>query len=300
MSITIDWLGVATFRLRINELVVFLDAYMDRVPAAPPVGMSARDVDRADFVLVGHSHFDHVAGAEVIARNTGARIIGSLETCRLMREQGVPDAQLLPAQGGEHYRLSSDVSVRVFPSLHSCTWCAASIAFDEALSGHRGLTEDERVTTSGGLADGIRAAFRADSEESRALREHLASAVGSLHTGGTVTYLIETPEAAVFYQDTTGGWTGIMRDLRADIAILAASSRPNADGEPFEGTLAQFIAQEAAMLEARTVVIGHHDNWMPPVTREMADIDPLRAELARRAPGARLVEMGDLEGVRLG
>jgi L-ascorbate metabolism protein UlaG (beta-lactamase superfamily) len=60
--IALEWLGTATFRLTIGELVVFLDAYMDRVPAAPPVGLSATDVTRADFVLVGHSHFDHLAG----------------------------------------------------------------------------------------------------------------------------------------------------------------------------------------------------------------------------------------------
>ena len=67
MHVTLDWLGCATFRLTIGDLVVFLDAYMDRVPSAPPVGLSSHEVERADFVLVGHAHFDHIAGAEVIA-----------------------------------------------------------------------------------------------------------------------------------------------------------------------------------------------------------------------------------------
>lgn len=53
------------------------------------------------------------------------------------------------------------------------------------------------------------------------------------------------------------------------------------------------------MLQARKVVVGHHDDWMPPVTKPMPDIAPLRAELARRARVATLVEMGYLEGVRL-
>ena len=47
MNITLEWLGTATFRLRIDDLVVFLDAYMDRVPAAPPVGLRTADVTRA-------------------------------------------------------------------------------------------------------------------------------------------------------------------------------------------------------------------------------------------------------------
>lgn len=66
MRASLDWLGCATFRLTLDDLVVFLDAYVDRVPAAPPVGLSVADVVRADAVLVGHSHLDHLWGAERI------------------------------------------------------------------------------------------------------------------------------------------------------------------------------------------------------------------------------------------
>jgi L-ascorbate metabolism protein UlaG (beta-lactamase superfamily) len=31
----LDWFGCATFRLRIGELVIFLDAHLDRVATAP-------------------------------------------------------------------------------------------------------------------------------------------------------------------------------------------------------------------------------------------------------------------------
>lgn len=62
MIITLDWLGVGTFRLIVDEQVIFLDAYMDRAPAAPSVGLRAGEVDRADHVLIGHSHFDHLWG----------------------------------------------------------------------------------------------------------------------------------------------------------------------------------------------------------------------------------------------
>ena len=77
MAATLDWLGCATFRLTVDDLVVFLDAYMDRVPSAPAVGLTTGEVDRADWIVVGHSHFDHLWGAETIARNTGAKVLGS-------------------------------------------------------------------------------------------------------------------------------------------------------------------------------------------------------------------------------
>ena len=43
MTVTLDWLGVATFRLIVDDQVIFLDAYMDRVLAAPSVGLRAGD-----------------------------------------------------------------------------------------------------------------------------------------------------------------------------------------------------------------------------------------------------------------
>ena len=55
-------------------------------------------------------------------RGTGAKIIGSTETARVMRERGIPAEQLVVSHGGEHHRLTPEITVRVFPSLHACTW----------------------------------------------------------------------------------------------------------------------------------------------------------------------------------
>src|SRR5262245_33634768 len=97
MGITLDWLGVSTFRLILDDLTLLLDAYIDRVPAAPPVGISTADIRKADYVLVGHSHFDHLWGAERIASQTGATVIGSHETVRLLNDKDrIPEKQLMP------------------------------------------------------------------------------------------------------------------------------------------------------------------------------------------------------------
>lgn len=298
MQITLDWLGCATFRLTIGDLVLFLDAYMDRVPSAPPVGLSAREVERADFILVGHAHFDHIAGAETIARRTGARIIGSHESMRVLREQGVPPGQLLASQGGEHWRLAPGVTVRVYPSLHSCTWVSGSLNGNEVVLGHYGLTQDERAQ-QGGLLRAIGNATEADSQPARELRQHLAGAVGSRSDGGALVYLIETPAGTIFWQDTSGCWTGILRDLRPDVAILAAAGRGNLDGEPIQGSLSQFVAREAELLRPQRIVLGHHDDWMPPVTSPALDVSPIGEELARVVPRAKLLELEYRDGTEL-
>ena len=292
MSVTLDWLGVSTYRLIVDDLVIFLDAYMDRVPAAPSVVLKAGEVDRADHILIGHSHFDHLWGAERIAHNTGATIIGSHETVRLMELEQVPHEQLVAVAGGERIRLSDSVTVRVFPSQHSCIWSTTG-APGEACIGDLGLTMQERDAN---LA--ARSASRANSQEPGMAE---VSAHRQLCTqrprneGGAFAYLIETAYGSILWKDTSGHWTGIMRDLRPDIALLAAAGRGNIDGEPIQGTLAQFVAREADLLRPKTIVLGHHDDWNPPVTSP-TDMEPIQHELARQAPRVDLVDMGYLEG----
>ena len=55
-------------------------------------------------------------------------------------------------------------------------------------------------------------------------------------------------------------------------------------------------------LHAGKIVLGHHDDWMPPMTRPMntpAALGSVREELARVAPATTLIESGYLEGLPL-
>jgi L-ascorbate metabolism protein UlaG (beta-lactamase superfamily) len=298
MRTTIDWLGTATFRLQIGETTIFLDAYMDRIATAPPVGLSAKDVAKANFVLVGHSHFDHIAGAEIIAANTGAKIIGSHESCRVMSEKGIPDSQLLPSSGGERHRITEAITVTVYPSIHSCTWILTDAESGEREHGHTGLTQEERFACPG-LVQRITEFATSGSSEGAAIMQHVLQSAGSRSDGGALVYLIETPDLRIFFQDTSGCWSGVLDKIDADVAILAAAGRANVDGEPIQGSMADFIAMQTKLLGAKRVFIGHHDNWMPPVTPAEFDMAPVREELGKQAPQAELVEVGYLAGTEL-
>ncbi len=294
MRASLDWLGCATFRLVLDDLVLFLDGYVDRVPSAPAVGITVADVRRADAVLVGHAHFDHLWGVERIALATRARVLGSHETVRLMRDAGVPDAQCVALAGGERVALGHGVTARVVPSLHSCIWAGASWDAGESCTGDLGLTLDERDAR---LAEGGGWLERDERPGSRAAREHFAACPHRPRgDGGALAYLIETPYGSLLWKDTSGHWSGVLRGLRPDVAILAASGRANIDGEPIQGALANFIGDEVEMLAPKRVFLAHHDDWMPPVTRPI-DTAPIRSELARRAPDVELVETSYLAGI---
>ena len=289
MRTTLDWLGCATFRLSIGELVVFLDAYIDRVPSAERTGITTDNVQEADWIVVGHSHFDHLYGAERIAKTTGATIIGSYESIRIMAAQGVPEEQLMPVAGGEKIQLAPDVTVEVYPSQHSCVWTETAMpASDAVCIGELGVTYQEQVERLKGLW----AQLSAIGGE---VVEHLkVSAQGARGDGGALVYLLETPEGSLLYQDTSGHWSGILRDRRPDVAILAAAGRGNVDGEPIQGSLAQFVARQVDILRPQRVILGHHDNWLPGFSKAI-DVAPIREEMSRWAPRTELVEMGYME-----
>ena len=300
METHVDWLGCATFRLKIGELTIFLDTYMDRVPSAPKAGLTAENVTEANFILIGHSHFDHIAGAETIALNTGATVIGSTETTNVLKGAGVDSRKLRIAQGGERYKLNESVSVKVFPSLHSCIWIPKTFdaGTNEPQTGHLYVTEDERwcCRPPANFPDGTDSKLIAD------IKKHRENTLGSNQIGGALCYLIETPEGSIFFQDTSGCWTGIISDIRADVAILAMAGRPNIDGEPIQGSLADYIGMMVSMLKPKSVFLGHHDDWMPPTTRDHssdASLAPIRERISLVRPGTELVTPGYLDNTSL-
>lgn len=296
MTTTLDWYGCATFALRTAGLTIFLDAYVDRSAnaAGPEPRLTADDVDEGDWIVVGHSHFDHLYGAERIARTTGARIIGSYETVRVMEQAGVPVDQMICVAGGETVALSDDVRVTVLPSQHSCVWSQTAMRQSgEVCVGDLGLTWQEQQARFGELVQHFATALPQDS------LDHLLTAQqGDRGDGGALVHLFDTPDGTLLYQDTSGHWSGILSGLRPDVAILAAAGRGNVDGEPVQGSLAEFVAREAELLRPARLVLCHHDDWLPGFS-VATDLAPIRAELGRRAPATELVELGYLDGTKI-
>ena len=140
------------------------------------------------------------------------------------------------------------------------------------------------------------------------LRHHLATALGpeavahlvassvgqsSRGDGGALLYLFDTPEGSLLFQDTSGHWSGIVDGLRPDVAILAAAGRGNVDGEPIQGSLADFVGRQVAALRPRRVVLSHHDDWLPGFSVP-TEMEPLRTAIATASPTTELIEPGYL------
>ena len=75
MPIEITWLGHGCFALATGQHHLIIDPFLDDSPTAP---IKAKDVE-ADFILVSHGHYDHIADAAAIANRTGATVLANYE-----------------------------------------------------------------------------------------------------------------------------------------------------------------------------------------------------------------------------
>ena len=129
--IRVTWLGTAGFSIEHDGTTVLIDPYLTRasIPsllAAPlrsdPAAV-ARHAPRADAIVAGHTHFDHVLDVPAIARATGARVFGSRSCAALCQSAGVPDPQVVDVESamrGEPHRAEvGPFSLRFIPSVHS-------------------------------------------------------------------------------------------------------------------------------------------------------------------------------------
>jgi len=292
MTTTLDWYGCATFMLHTAGMHIMLDAYVDRSADAAGPGARADDISECDWIVIGHSHFDHLYGAERIAPATGARIIGSYETVRVMEEAGVPLEQMICVSGGETVDLGNGVRVTAYPSQHSCVWSHQQMGQPgEVCLGELGVTWQEQHQKMQELMG-----FFATGLSEAGISHFGDSQVGHSDRGdgGALVYVFETPDGSLFYQDTSGHWSGVLNGLAPDVAIIAAAGRGNINGEPIQGSLADFVAQQVQLLNPGKVILSHHDDWLPGFSID-TEIDPIRRAIALVDPNVRLVELGYLD-----
>ena len=281
---TLEWFGTSTFRIRTKGLTIFFDGYLDRLPGLQPVGLSIREVEQADFVFVSHAHFDHLYGVDTLALQTGATVVASPESARYLRASGVPEHQLIVVTGGETVDCGNDVHVRVIPALHSCLFASSDSDSGVACIGDVGMSAQDRAAK---VAELFGMMSQAPPPAGAALMRMMDST--SAHDGGQLAFLLTNASGSILVSGSAGYWRGLYTDLRPDVALLSVAGRPNVDGEPFQGSGAEFVVEQGKLLGARSVALCHHDPLFPGVPG--VDIRAAAALMRREAPSIDYFEL---------
>jgi len=146
-AVEMTWMSISNWYFKIGNTRIMMDAYITRVPGPPffepppafpndqyaytkgPYGIDVPSItrvrdavlgsERLDYLLVGHSHFDHSWDTPTWSKMTGAIMIGGTSTCLQAAAQGVRDAQCRSVNGGEKISLGEGITVRVVRFNHS-------------------------------------------------------------------------------------------------------------------------------------------------------------------------------------
>ena len=211
-TLAIRWIGYANFELAYKNQVVLLDAAFDRGSIFPPLGFKVADVTRADAILIGHGHADHMSDAAAVAARTKAVVVGApLTTAKLLTQSLDPrQIRTVTGRGGEIVTLPG---IKIEPVLgrHSVRDTSITVPFEKVLQS---------------LTAPLTPAQEAEQEPIR--RRGVNDP--RLTTEGTITYLITLDNGfQILYRDSAGDVTeferaAMQRVRRIDLAIVALAN----------------------------------------------------------------------------
>jgi L-ascorbate metabolism protein UlaG (beta-lactamase superfamily) len=205
-GLTASWFGTAAVLLSDGEHSIFIDPFFSRPggwrelmlnrPIAPDEALikswlQRAGVERLDAVAVTHSHYDHAMDAGVIARLTGATLLGSESTANIGRGSGLDDPAIQVIQPGKPLAYGS-----------------FTLTFLE--SRHTGATGGR---PTGDITEVLSPPAR----------------YTDYRQGGTFSLLVEHRLGNVLHQGSAGWLPGMMQGRQADVVFLGLAAAPAVD-----------------------------------------------------------------------
>jgi L-ascorbate metabolism protein UlaG (beta-lactamase superfamily) len=269
-TLAVRWTGYSNFELAFRNQVILLDAYFDRGSIYPPLGFTAADLSRANVILIGHGHHDHMADAASVALRTGAVVVGAPVTTEKLLTQKVPERQVRTVRGtgGELLRFDS-FTVQPVLARHGEPPADVRAAFGEALQRTAPRLSPEQVS------------------EQRAIRER-GTSDPRVATEGTIAYIITLENGfRIAFRDSGGAVTDHERAAMAALGrvdlLLAATAASYVTNLTTQQALDYHRTYKPS-----TFMPAHHDAplndlWRPtePLFQALKDADPQIVTISR-------------------
>src|SRR5437016_5375794 len=130
-GVSFKWFGTDGWEITFGNKTILFDPWFSRFDSGFFTGkfnpnatlpldeaLISQHVKKADHILIGHGHWDHMADIPYIAKKTNAMVIGSETHANCMRAAGVPEGKIVQVKGGEYMQFDG-YTIEVFPSVHS-------------------------------------------------------------------------------------------------------------------------------------------------------------------------------------
>jgi L-ascorbate metabolism protein UlaG (beta-lactamase superfamily) len=209
--VVMRYLGASNHEIDFRDSITLFNAYYQQVPPAHPLGFTRDDIKKANTILVGHAHSDHIADVPFVAEKTGAMVVGAPITAGQAKKMGLPDAQMktVTGRGGELLKFNG---FTVEPVL--ATHKENSPEYGKASgTAFRALTDAVHITRT--------------PEQQAAAREAQGSNDPKIVTEGTIGYLFTFDNGFhIFLRDASGEATDYEKALaqrigHANVAVIS-------------------------------------------------------------------------------
>jgi L-ascorbate metabolism protein UlaG (beta-lactamase superfamily) len=263
-TLVLRWMGYSNFEVVYGGHILLLDAYYDRGSMYPSLGFKAADIKRADAILIGHGHFDHMSDAASVGARVGAIVVGAPVTVEKLATQPINPQQVktVTGRGGETLSFGP-FTVEPILGRHGEPPAAIVGPIDAAL---------KQVS---------KPATAEESAEQTAIRER-GTFDRRVINEGTIAYLITLDNGfRIMYRDSGGDITefekAVMQRVgRVDLGLLAV-------GASYLNTLtAELALDQVRTYRSDVVMPAHHD---APAGGLWRAIEPISEALKNENPG---------------
>lgn len=191
-------------------------------------------------IFVCHSHYDHSMDAPFIAKETNAKLYGSVSTLFVGKGGGVPEEQLVLFEPGKKIQIGK-FKITVLNSKHSPPF---------KILGRTNAADPNRPDLTEPLAQPAKA------EE--------------FIEGGAYDFLVEHGKHSLLIKGSTNYIEGAWKDLKAEVVFLGIAALAKQDSE-FQN---KYYEETIGSVKPKIVVPVHWDNFFKPLT------EPLEANLS--------------------
>ncbi len=211
-TLAVRWTGVSNFELAYKGRIILLDAFFDRPAPFRPLGFKAADIKKADVILLGHGHFDHMSDAASVGARTRATVVGAPVTTEKLLTQAIDAKQVQTVTGrGDELLDFKDFTVEPILARHGQPSKEITAVMEKAVNSLSPQPTPEQ-------------------QAEEAIIKSRGTADPRVITEGTIAYLITLDDGfRIMYRDSGGKLTdyeksAMARVGRVDLAIAATTA----------------------------------------------------------------------------
>ena len=247
--IKLTWLGCASFKIVCGEATFWTDPFITMSKDADHI-TTAETFDGIDNILISHGHFDHLMNVPEFSRTHDIRVYCSKVPRYTLLKQGVPDEQIMLSTPGDTFKIG-DATIRVYDGEHNIPdWQMTMGAVLRTISSFRAIGDFFSIMT-----------------------EH----VRYPELDETTIFEINADGRRVLFMGSLGLRENAQQPkMGADLLILPY----NGLSDPSEISLS--IVEK---LRPKALLIGHHDNAIPPLTTDLTqELDGFIEQMREKHP----------------